>query len=430
MERLVARRVATQRLGAKGSTVLSATKPPLLLLSHRIPYPPNKGDKIRSYHLLRYLSEHYRVYLGAFVDDHEDWQYASALEEWCEECCLVGLNPLISRFKSLSGLLSGKPLSMPYYRNRELQKWVSRQIDDQKIEHAVVYSSPMAQYIMTGDVPKHRVADFVDIDSDKWRQYAEKKRWPMNWVYRREARTLLKAEREITRCFDASLFVSSAEAALFKTLVPELADKIGYYNNGVDADYFSPQAELENPYTEGSKVFVFTGAMDYWPNVDAVQWFANSVLPALRQKDPGVRFYIVGGKPTDAVKQLAQQPGIVVTGRVPDVRPYLQHAVAAVAPMRIARGIQNKVLEAMAMEKITLVSSQGLEGIEAGHEEHVILADTEEEMISYAERVIAGNYRDMGKKSRQKVTVDFNWAETLPVVGALLEKFPSPENAH
>ena len=400
---------------------MSADKPPLLFLAHRIPFPPNKGDKIRSYHLLKYLSEHYKVFLGTFIDDENDWQYVSTVEELCEDSCFVKLDSLSARIKSLRGLLTGEALSLPYYRNRSLQSWINKVREDQNISRAVVYSSPMAQFVSGGRFDQmRRVIDFVDIDSDKWRQYAERKSWPLSWVYRREAKTLLAAEQKITKKFDASLFVSSTEAQLFRELVPGMDDKIGFYNNGVDSEYFSPDVELDNPYAEDKQVFVFTGAMDYWPNVDAVIWFANTVFPKLLAQNPQARFYIVGSKPTEAVQQLEKLPGITVTGRVEDVRPYVKYAVAAVAPMRIARGIQNKVLEAMAMEKPTLVTSQGLEGIAAQHGVEVLLADTEEELFEQACAALSGDYQDMGEKARQRVTSDFNWAENLPLVRQLL----------
>ena len=396
-------------------------KPALLFLCHRIPYPPNKGDKIRSYHLLRYLAGHYRVYLAAFIDDEDDWQYTGKVDELCEDAFFQGLDPNRSRLRSLRGLLSGEALSLPYYASRALAQWVDEQVAGQGIERVIVYSSAMAQYVASDPARfKRKVIDFVDVDSDKWRQYAEKKRWPMNHVYRREAERLLAYDQKMARQFDASLFVSSSEAELFRQLAPKAADRIGYYNNGVDTDYFSPAHALENPYPVDSRVFVFTGAMDYWPNVDAVSWFAGTVLPRLRQADPAAVFYIVGSNPADQVLQLKKQPGVVVTGRVEDVRPYIGHALAAVAPMRIARGIQNKVLEAMAMARPVIVSPQGLEGIDAVNGQEVLLADTEQDYLRYMQSLVKGEYPELGRAARVRVESDFNWEHTLPKVKALL----------
>lgn len=400
---------------------LPLVKPTLLFLSHRIPFPPNKGDKIRSYHLLKYLSEHYRVFLGTFIDDENDWQYVSTVEQFCEGSCFVKLHPGLARLKSARGLLTGSPLSLPYYQSRKLSKWVDNQIKQQKISRAVVYSSPMAQYVMgNADSSMTRVVDFVDIDSDKWNQYADRKGWPLNWVYRREARTLLKVEKTVAEKFDASLFVSSTEADMFRSLAPGLAN-VGFYNNGVDTDYFSPDEEMPNPYSQADKVLVFTGAMDYWPNIDAVIWFVKSIFPGIRERSPDVKFYIVGSKPPGSVQQLAEEANVYVTGRVEDIRPYLKFAVAAVAPMRIARGIQNKVLEAMAMQKPTIVTNQGLEGIAANPGEEVLLANTETDIEKLVFKVLSEDLSLLGEQARARVIQDFNWQENLPIVGQILE---------
>lgn len=397
-------------------------KPALLYLVHRIPYPPNKGDKIRSYHLLRYLRQHYRVFLGAFIDDPHDWEYVPRLESECDGCCFLPLNPGQARIKSIKGLLRGEPLTIPYYADRKMGQWVDTVVTDQQISRVMVYSSAMAQYATKRfDNLERRVIDFVDIDSDKWRQYALKKQWPMSWVYRREADKLLAYEKSLARSFDASLFVSSAEASLFRDLISSQRENIAYYNNGVDTEYFAPSSEFANPYQDGDEVLVFTGAMDYWPNIDAVTWFAKEVFPEISRLVPQARFYIVGSNPSEPVKQLARLNGVEVTGRVEDIRPYLQFARAAVAPMRIARGIQNKVLEAMAMEKPVIVSDQGFEGITAEPDKELLLANSAKEIISYIPRLVAGAYDGLGKEARARVKKDFSWEANLPIVCEWLE---------
>lgn len=397
-------------------------KPALLYLVHRIPYPPNKGDKIRSYHLLRYLRQHYRVFLGAFIDDVQDWDYVSLLETECEACCFIELNPGKARIKSIAGLFKGQPLTLPYYADRQMSEWVDSIVAEQQIARVIVYSSAMAQYATRQLVRlERRVIDFVDIDSDKWRQYALKKQWPMNWVYRREANKLLDYEQSLASLFNASLFVSSAEAAMFRSLISDDHEKVAYYNNGVDTDYFSPSEDFINPYQGADEVLVFTGAMDYWPNIDAVIWFAKEVFPEITRLAPQARFYIVGSNPSEAVKQLAKLDRVSVTGRVEDIRPYLQFARAAVAPMRIARGIQNKVLEAMAMEKPVIVSGPGFEGINAEPGKELLLANTAKEIVSYMPRLIAGAYDSLGKEARARVKKDFSWEANLPIVRQWLE---------
>ena len=393
----------------------------LLYIVHRIPYPPNKGDKIRSYHLLKHLAQSYTVHVGAFVDDADDWQYADALAKMAGgEVKLLPLNPRWATLKSAYGLLSGEPLSLPYYRDRELQCWIDNLLSRRPITRAIGYSSSMAQYLMP-HTQLLRVLDFVDIDSDKWRQYADKKSGPMRWVYRREARMLFDVERRITREFDASTFVSAAEAELFKQLAPECADKVFGFSNGVDTDTFSPHQNFISPYTANEDVLVFTGAMDYWANVDAVSWFAREVWPSVQRAFPRARFYIVGSRPSADVRELGKQAGIVVTGSVPDTRPYIAYAKMALAPLRIARGIQNKVLEAMAMAKPTVVTAQALEGIAAQVGEEILVADDADTFGQHIRDVMAGRYPNMGKSARERVLRDFSWSGNLRVVDELLK---------
>ncbi len=398
-------------------------KPPLLFLCHRIPFPPNKGDKIRSYHLLRYLSVHYRVYLGAFVDDPQDWAYADKLAELCEEVHLVKLNPILARIKSLRALCKGQALSLPYYLNGEMSRWVNQLQSKNDIQRVVVYSAVMAQYVMGEKYGgSKRIADMVDVDSEKWREYSLQKTFPMSWVYQREAKCLLKFECHVAESFDHSLFVSTAEADKFKELAPDVAACVGSYSNGVDTEYFCPQRDFSSPYKENERALVFTGAMDYWPNIDAVNWFTREVFPAVLASNPQIRFYIVGSNPAAQVRKLADLPGVVVTGRVEDVRPYLAHATAAIAPMRIARGIQNKVLEAMAMARSVIVSEAGIEGIKAIHEEDVLVASQTSDYARYIEGVLASDYDTLGASARHRVKQDFSWENNLPVVGELLEQ--------
>ncbi|MFZ6645828.1 TIGR03087 family PEP-CTERM/XrtA system glycosyltransferase [Undibacterium sp. TJN25] len=397
----------------------------LLLLVHRIPFPPNKGDKIRSYHLLKHLAQRYRVHLGTFIDDENDWQYVDHVKKLCHDTHIARLDPRSAKIRSLGALLGGRPLSLDYYRNAGLQKWVDGVIRQHGIKRIVVFSSAMAQFIEHADGAR-RVIDFVDVDSDKWLQYAGKKVWPMSWLYRREGTQLLAYERRLARECDASLFVSQAEAALFQQLAPESADRIDFFNNGVDTDYFSPELAHDNPYSPDEKAIAFTGAMDYWPNVDAVQWFADEVMPGILKQQPGAVFYIVGARPSDQVKELAKRPGIQVTGSVPDVRPYLAHAQAAVAPLRIARGIQNKVLEAMAMAKSVVVSPQALEGIDARAGSELLLADDAAQFVSQVLPLLTHKDAAMEQAARAKVIARYNWTANLARVDSLLE----PASAH
>lgn len=392
----------------------------LLLLIHRIPYPPNKGDKIRSYNLLKHLARDYRVHLATFVDDADDWQHVPTVEAMCASSHFAALNPLLARVRSLGALVKNRSLSLDYYQDAGMARWVEQTVAAHGIKRVMVFSSPMAQYV-DGIRDARRVIDFCDVDSDKWRQYADKKSWPMSWLYRHEARQLLRYERQVASQYDASLFVSKPEADLFRQLAPESVARIGHFSNGVDTDYFSPEHALASPYAAGEKALVFTGAMDYWPNVDAVQWFCDDVFPALSAQDPALRFYIVGSRPNPQVQALAQLPGVTVTGTVPDVRPYIRHATLAVAPLRIARGIQNKVLEAMAMGTPTVVSPQALEGIDAVPDQELAVADGAPAWIATLGALLARDNRDMGRAARARVEHHYSWPSNLACIEERLE---------
>ena len=396
-----------------------AAKPDLLLLVHRIPYPPNKGDKIRSYHLLKHLTTKYKVHLATFVDDPDDWQHVPAVEALCASSHFVKLDPLQGKIRSAKALATGKSLSLEYYRDADMKRWVARTMRERGIARVMMFSSVMAQY--ADDFPAaRRVIDFCDVDSDKWRQYAEKKRWPMSWVYRHEARSLLGYERKVAAQFDASLFVSEPEAQLFRTLAPESRSKIGHFSNGVDTEYFSPARAYDNPFAEGEQALVFTGAMDYWPNIDAVKWFAEQVLPRVRAAVPGARFYIVGSRPAPEVLAMASE-AIVVTGTVPDVRPYLAHCVAAVASLRIARGIQNKVLEAMAMARPVVASPHAFEGINAVSGRELIVADAPADYADALVNLLETPHPTMGQAARASVERHYSWPAHLSQIETRFE---------
>jgi sugar transferase (PEP-CTERM/EpsH1 system associated) len=392
----------------------------LLFLAHRIPFPPNKGDKIRSFHLLRHLSKRYAVHLGAFVDDPDDWQYRDALKPYCASIKLLPLHPQRARLASLSGLLTGEALTLPYYRNRVLSRWADELAASGHVTRGLAFSSAMAQFMPAKLA--HRVLDMVDVDSDKWMQYAPTQRWPLSWVYAREGRKLAEWEARVACDFDATLLVSRDEAVLLQQRVPQARHKIGAFENGVDADYFSPARDYPNPYPPDVQGIVFTGAMDYWPNIDAVTWFAERIFPAIREAVPAAQFTIVGSRPGKEVYALARQPGVVVTGGVPDVRPWLAHAACAAAPLRIARGVQNKVLEAMAMARPVVASAQAAEGLRAEAGRDFILAQGEAE---FALAVVARlQTTASAAPARECILAHYDWARNLAMIDPLFEQDP------
>jgi sugar transferase (PEP-CTERM/EpsH1 system associated) len=397
----------------------------ILFLSHRIPYPPDKGDKIRSYHLLRALAAEHTVHLGTFVDDAKDWDHVAAVRRLCGgEACVRPLSANAARLRSLRGILTGEPLSLAYYRDRGLRSWAADLASRRPLAGVFAFSSSMAQY--AEGVPlrqgARRVLDLCDVDSDKWRQYSTARRFPMTSVYAREARLLAALESRCVAAFDASLVISEAEAAILNGIARTNLDRIKVVPNGVDTDYFDPSKQYANPFGSGLRSIVFTGAMDYHANVDGVRWFADEVLPRIRRIEPSAVFAIVGSNPTHAVTALAQRIGVIVTGRVPDVRPYLAHAEVVVAPLRLARGVQNKVLEALAMARPVVATPNAVQGIPSATAAGVVVETDASRLAQGVARLLGGG--GDGTAGRRFAVQRYGWHERLAEVCAL---FAGPE---
>jgi sugar transferase (PEP-CTERM/EpsH1 system associated) len=396
----------------------------ILFLSQRIPYPPNKGDKIRSWHFFQHLSQHRAMHLGCFIDDPADWAHAGEIEKLCAGSCILPLSPKLGKLRSLVGFASGEALTLPYFRNPSMRQWVTETVRRHEPRLIFVYSSAMAQYVLPMPHAGARlVLDMVDMDSQKWLQYAARKPWPTSLIYRRESRLLHHFEREATRHFDVTLFVSRTEAELFRRLTPDVADRVDFVNNGVDTDYFDPARASVNPFDAGTRPVVFTGTMDYWPNVDAVTWFADAVWPRIHAADPASRFVIVGANPGAQVRDLAKRAGVLVTGRVADVRPYLAHAALAVAPLRVAQGVQNKVLEAMSMARPIVATPQALEGIEAERASDVTVASGAEKFAAAVTAHLAERQgSEGGVGNRAFVERHHGWPENLQRLSRLCDR--------
>ena len=399
----------------------------LLFLTQRIPYPPIKGEKIRPLQILRYLRRFYNVHLGCLVDDPRDMEHIETVRNLCSTSHFATLDRRRAKLTCLRGLLTGEPLSVTFYHDKGLAAWVRRILTEVKPAVVFICSSNMAPYVLdTGLRPPVCLVDLADVDSEKWRAYAETGSFPMNWVHSREWRLTAKLENRIAHEADWSTFVSPQEARLFTRLAPDCEAKIRSVSSGVDHVYFDPAwpgAEAPSPYDTTCPNYVFTGTMDYPPNVGAVSWFTEKVLPLLRRTEPRCQFHIVGSSPAPGVLRLAETPGVFVTGRVPDVRPYIANATAGVAPMRIARGIQTKVLEAMAMAKPVVVTPEALEGIGAQPGTEVILAPDAVSFAAGCQLAAGPDGSLIGAAARRRVLVDYVWTERMrgfdPLLGII-----------
>lgn len=398
----------------------SEDKPKLLFLTQRLPYPPNKGEKIRQYQILRHLAQFYTIYLGCLIDDPADRGHIGTIKALCSDVHTPSINRRLARLTCLTGWLTDEPLSVTFFRNASLQRWVNEIVSRVRPQVIFVISSNMAPYVLPLSHTGVCVVDLVDVDSEKWRAYANATVWPMRAVYRREWRKVAALERQIVQECDRALFVSDAEASVMAGQIPEHAARIVGVSNGVDYEYFDPGLSYGSPFDGDAPTFVFTGTMDYPPNIDAVRWFAQEVLPVIRDAIPAARFCVVGNHPAPAVLELRDIDGVMVTGWVADVRPYLAHATIAVAPMRIARGIQNKVLEAMAMACPIVVTDAALEGIEAEAGVHLLVANDPQAFAAACVRLVGPDGAALGRAARLRVIARYDWAVRLqPLIGLL-----------
>jgi len=393
----------------------------ILFLSHRIPFPPDKGDKIRAFNVVRHLAEHHEVSVAALIDDARDTRHVPQLESMVRRVLHARIHPRLDRALALRSALLGKPISCSYFYSRSLQGRLDRLIREEAFDAIVCSSSPMAEYLFrstrTAEVGRAlRVMDLIDIDSLKWAQYAQRASHWTRWIYRHEAHYLALYEQRIARDFQHLLVVSEQERALFPGgAVPNLLSM----TNGVDLDFFSPAARSGGA---GEPALVFTGVMDYWPNVEGVTWFTEDVLPLIRAAVPEVRFYIVGSRPNAAVQQLARHPGVTVTGFVQDVRDYVARAAVCVVPLRIARGIQNKVLEAMAMARPVVSTSEAFEGIQAKAGSDIVVARGAQEFATSVLELLSNRpaAEEIGVRARACVEKNYAWSSTLGVLDRVL----------
>ncbi len=396
----------------------------ILYLCHRIPYPPNKGDKIRSFNEIKNLSRDNTVDLITLADEPDDYKYAQNLKKYCRRVKVFPLNKISGKIKGLVSLLSGQSITRGYFYRNKFQNTFNNWTIREKYDVLFCFSSPMAEYIFkskkkSDDMAETLIMDFCDLDSDKWNQYARRKKFPLNLLYRKEAARLLQFEKKINKKFSRSIFISRKEADLFWEYYPG-AKKIQIIPNGVDTRYFSPD-KTKVIQSFPSPMLVFSGAMDYYANIDGVTWFAKTILPEVKKKIPDIKFYIVGSNPAPGVKALEKDESIVVTGFVKDIREYYKAADLCIIPLRIARGIQNKVLEAMAMEKPIIATSQAVQGINPKVKETL---EIEDDPKKFACKVIdilnqinenqsETETKHMGILARDFVLQHYNWNKNL-----------------
>lgn len=395
----------------------------ILFLCHRVPFPPDRGDKIRSHHLLEALAKLAPVHVGTYAETAQDRAQESALAEGTASHLLIDRDMSLPK-AGLRAVVSGRPVSLPAFADARLSRWVAQTLATRDIDTIVIFSGQMGQYIpdtFAGRV----VVDLCDVDSAKFESYAREAAFPRSWLMAREARLLAQEEARIAHRADCTLLITEHERALLRSRLPAWGEQcdLRALGNGIDAGFFDPAKNEPHPElaAEPGPHFVFTGQMDYPPNIAAAKRFARAILPSLRET-AAAQFHIVGRAPTAEVTRLGALPGVRVWGEVPDVRPFLASASAVVAPLTIARGVQNKVLEAMAMARPVLLSAEAATGIDAADGEHLAICRDDAAFVAAAHAIAAEPDRAqaMGQAARDFVVGNMGWEAIAAQLAAIV----------
>lgn len=396
----------------------------ILFLAHRIPYPPDRGDKIRSFNIVKRLAEIAPVHVATFADDAADAAHEAGLRGALGgRLAGIRVEPR-RRSKAMSlaaGLATGRSASLAAFSSAGMRRHIDALLARGHINGVFAFSGQMGQYV-ADKLGLRFVMDFVDVDSAKFESYAADAAAPLSWLYRREAATLAREERYFARRADISLFVTEAEATLFRTRSGLDACQVRALGNGVDLAYFDPEASfVARERVPGAPLLVFSGQMDYAPNVSAVTHFARETLPRIRAPIPGMRFAIVGRNPAPAVRALDGVDGVDVIGAVPDMRPWLAAADVVVAPLQIARGVQNKVLEAMAMGRPVVASPAAFEGIDALPGRDLLVAEADESITAVLSLLNDHSLADtVGRAARARMCERYAWDRQLAALPELM----------
>jgi sugar transferase (PEP-CTERM/EpsH1 system associated) len=381
-----------------------------------MPYPPDRGDRIRSYHMLKLLSHHFDLAIACTSEEPAWLQHHQLLATIARRVAIQPIQPSSAKYRSLLAVARHRAITPTVFFRQALAETILQWHEQEPFDTVFTFCTGMIEYArllthpdrkIKGPAPRH-VIDLVDVDSIKWEAYANSTWSPMRCIYRRESKLLRRIEAGKEDHFDAIMAVSEAEVAAYRQHVGEHANLCAV-GNGVDLNYFKPQEDST------SHDMCFVGVLDYKPNADSVCWFVHHVLPQVRKKVPDARLLIVGRNPTPRIEDLARHPGVVVIGSVPDVRTYIAQAALVIAPLQIARGVQNKVLEAMASQRLTICSPAAAEGIDAEDGRHFLVAHDPEQWAAHVERGfndIAYRQR-IAAAAREQVETAYAWSSRL-----------------
>jgi sugar transferase (PEP-CTERM/EpsH1 system associated) len=375
----------------------------IFFVCQRVPFPPDRGDKITTFNEIRHLSGKHEVHVFCLGDGRRDLDNLTGLDDYAHSVTAVPSNGWPSMVRALKALIAGRPLSVAAFAEPELHAAIKQRFIELKPDLIMVYSCNVAQFAdHFPQVP--RIMQFAELDSSRWGQYAKRSAIPLRWIYAIEQRRFFAYERRIAHSFSHALVCTAVEQRDFERLIPGVP--VSLVGNGVDLDYFRSMGDAKRP---GS--IVFTGVMDYFPNIDAVVWFCDEALPLVHAQMPEASFVICGNRPTRAVRRLARRRGVSVTGWVPDTRPYLDSAEVFVAPLRMARGIQNKLLEAMAMGLPCVASTTAANGTVVANGAGILAADEPREFAEHVLHLLREEkFRsDMARRARAAAEAHYRW---------------------
>jgi hypothetical protein len=382
---------------------------------HRFPFPPNRGGKIRPFNMIRHLSQKHEIFVASLAHTRQELDEGAGLKKYCAEIYAEVLPEKLRWLQAIRALPTTTPSSVAYFGSSRLTQRVKQAARRITFDAVIVHCAFAAQYGI-GIPAKFRLMDFGDLDSGKWLDYSEWRSFPLSWGYYLEGHKLLCYERQLAAVFDYCTLTTQGELEEFKKLEVDRPHSV--IPNGVDGSYFHP----DGGPAQAKAVAVFLGRMDYYPNIDGVLDFAKRIFPLIQAAVPEVEFRIIGSNPTPAVQRLREMPGVTVTGFVRDTRPFLNDAVVSVAPLRMARGTQNKILESMAMGIPVVATSEAAKGVAAIPEQHILIGNTPD---AFARQVIGllkdGKLRaDLSKAGRERVEQAHSWPRSMDILDAIL----------
>ena len=388
----------------------------ILYVCHRFPFPPKRGGKIRPFNMIRHLSKHHRVTVASLVRSDAEAAEAAGLAEHCHRFEMGRVSDPVQTLRMVARLPTATPSSLGYFYSAPLARRIEDLLAQERYDLIFVHCSSVAQYVeRVTDVPK--ILDFGDMDSQKWLEYAHYKPFPLSLGYALEGRKLEREERRLAKRFDMCTTTTRGEWETLESYRSGVATD--WFPNGVDSETFAP---ADAPYDPDTLVFV--GRMDYYPNQECMFDFCDNVLPRLQSRRPGIRLAIVGADPSAAVTRLQDRPGVTVTGSVPDVRPHALRAAVMVAPLNIARGTQNKILEGMAMGLPVVASRVAARGVDAQADAHLRVADTPDEYVSEILRILDDpNERErLSRAARARMLSHHAWPASMVRLDGIIER--------